>query len=117
MSCVTGKGTQAPKIRDQFCVCHIATGDMLRDQVTKKTALGVEAKKIMEAGGLVSDDIMVGMIKDQLENNKDCNNGYVLRFYMCISRISLQSTRNVILSVVCLRDPDQSCFRISLMAL
>ena len=50
---------------------------MLRDQVVKKTALGVEAKKIMDAGGLVSDDIMVGMIKDQLENNTTCKNGYV----------------------------------------
>ena len=50
---------------------------MLRDQVVKKTALGVEAKKIMDAGGLVSDNIMVGMIKDQLENNKTCKNGYV----------------------------------------
>jgi adenylate kinase family enzyme len=59
-------------------VCHLATGDMLREQVAKKTALGVEAKKIMDAGGLVSDDIMVGMIKDQLENNKSCKNGYVL---------------------------------------
>ena len=58
-------------------MCHLATGDMLRDQVTKKTALGVEAKKIMDAGGLVSDDIMVGMIKDQLENNTKCKNGYV----------------------------------------
>lgn len=48
---------------------------MLREQVAKKTALGVEAKKIMDAGGLVSDDIMVGMIKDQLENNKTCSNG------------------------------------------
>lgn len=50
---------------------------MLRDQVSQKTKLGVEAKKIMDEGGLVSDDIMVGMIKDQLENNKDCKNGYV----------------------------------------
>jgi len=73
-----GKGTQAPKIREKYCVCHLATGDMLRDQVAKKTAMGVEAKKIMDAGGLVSDDIMVGMIKDQLENNKDCKNGFVL---------------------------------------
>ncbi|KDQ59692.1 hypothetical protein JAAARDRAFT_127101 [Jaapia argillacea MUCL 33604] len=73
-----GKGTQAPRIRDEFCVCHLATGDMLRDQVTKKTPLGVEAKKIMDAGGLVSDDIMVGIIKDQLENNKECKNGFVL---------------------------------------
>jgi len=48
---------------------------MLREQVVKKTALGVEAKKIMDAGGLVSDDIMVGMIKDQLENNQACKNG------------------------------------------
>jgi len=73
-----GKGTQAPRIREEFCVCHLATGDMLREQVTKKTSLGVEAKKIMDAGGLVSDDIMVGMIRDQLENNKSCKNGFVL---------------------------------------
>ena len=50
---------------------------MLRDQVAKKTKLGVEAKKIMDAGGLVSDDIMVGMIRDQLENNNECKNGCV----------------------------------------
>jgi adenylate kinase len=48
---------------------------MLREQVGQKTPLGIEAKKIMDAGGLVSDDIMVGMIKDQLENNKNCKNG------------------------------------------
>ena len=70
-----GKGTQAPKIRDEFCVCHLATGDMLREQVEKKTPLGIEAKKIMDAGGLVSDDIMVNMIKEQLENNQECKNG------------------------------------------
>ena len=59
-------------------MCHLATGDMLRDQVAKKTKLGVEAKKIMDAGGLVSDDIMVGMIKEQLEHNTACKNGYVI---------------------------------------
>ncbi|KIM87408.1 hypothetical protein PILCRDRAFT_814924 [Piloderma croceum F 1598] len=73
-----GKGTQAPKIRDKYCICHLATGDMLREQVAQKTSLGVEAKKIMDAGGLVSDEIMVGMIRDQLENNKACKNGFVL---------------------------------------
>jgi len=73
-----GKGTQAPRIRDEFCVCHLATGDMLREQIAKQTELGRKAKKIMDAGGLVSDDIMVGMIKDQLQNNKDCKNGFVL---------------------------------------
>jgi len=73
-----GKGTQAPKIKEKFCVCHLATGDMLREQVAKQTPLGVEAKKIMDAGGLVSDDIMVGIIKDQLENNNECKNGFIL---------------------------------------
>lgn len=73
-----GKGTQAPKIREKFNICHLATGDMLREQVNQKTKLGVEAKKIMDAGGLVSDEIMVGMIKDQLENNKQCQLGFIL---------------------------------------
>ncbi len=48
---------------------------MLREQVAKKTPLGVEAKKVMDAGGLVPDDIVVGMIKDQLEKNQACKNG------------------------------------------
>lgn len=71
----SGKGTQAPRIRDEFCVCHLATGDMLREQINQKTPLGLAAKSIMDTGGLVSDDIMVNMIKDQLENNKACKNG------------------------------------------
>ena len=75
-----GKGTQAPKILERYNnrVCHLATGDMLRDQVSKKTELGVKAKKIMDEGGLVSDDIMIGMIKDQLEHNKSCVKGFIL---------------------------------------
>ena len=54
-----------------------ATGDMLRSQISKKTSLGKEAKKIMDAGGLVSDDIVIGMIKEELESNKECKGGYV----------------------------------------
>jgi adenylate kinase len=50
---------------------------MLRAQVTKKTALGREAKKIMDAGGLVSDEIMVNMIKNELELNPECKSGFV----------------------------------------
>ncbi|KAF3927258.1 hypothetical protein ABW20_dc0108709 [Dactylellina cionopaga] len=73
-----GKGTQAPKIKEKYCICHLATGDMLRSQVAKKTALGKEAKKIMDAGGLVSDEIMVNMIKHELENNEDCRSGFIL---------------------------------------
>lgn len=48
---------------------------MLRSQVQKKTELGVEAKKIMDAGGLVSDDIMINMIKQEIETNKECQGG------------------------------------------
>jgi len=73
-----GKGTQAPNIKEKFCICHLATGDMLREQVARKTPLGVEAKKVMDAGALVGDEIMIGMIKDQLENNADCKRGFVL---------------------------------------
>lgn len=73
-----GKGTQAPNLKEKFCACHLATGDMLRAQVTAKTKLGVEAKKIMDQGGLVSDEIMVNMIKSELENNSECKNGFIL---------------------------------------
>lgn len=72
-----GKGTQASNIKKKFCVCHLATGDMLRAQVAKKTALGREAKKLMESGGLVRDDIVVGMIKAELEK-PECQNGFIL---------------------------------------
>lgn len=73
-----GKGTQAPKLQEKFCACHLATGDMLRAQVAKKTPLGLQAKEIMDKGGLVSDEIMVSMIKSELENNKTCQNGFIL---------------------------------------
>lgn len=73
-----GKGTQAPKLKEKFCACHLATGDMLRSQVSSKTKLGLAAKKIMDAGGLVSDEIMVNMIKSELTNNAECKNGFIL---------------------------------------
>ncbi|RSM07495.1 Adenylate kinase [Fusarium ambrosium] len=73
-----GKGTQAPKIKEKFSCCHLATGDMLRSQVTKKTPLGVEAKKIMDQGGLVSDEIMIGMIREELNHNQECQGGFIL---------------------------------------
>ncbi|EEY17891.1 adenylate kinase cytosolic [Verticillium alfalfae VaMs.102] len=73
-----GKGTQAPKIKEKFSCCHLATGDMLRSQVAKKTPLGREAKKIMDQGGLVSDEIVIGMIQEELDNNKECKGGFIL---------------------------------------
>ncbi|KAI1007494.1 adenylate kinase [Podosphaera aphanis] len=73
-----GKGTQAPKIRERFGCCHLATGDMLRSQVARKTPLGEEAKKIMDRGDLVSDEIVIGMIKAELETNPECKRGFIL---------------------------------------
>lgn len=73
-----GKGTQAPNLVNKFGAAHLATGDMLRSQIAKGTELGVAAKKIMDQGGLVSDDIMVGMIQDELTNNAACKNGFIL---------------------------------------
>ncbi|WVF66471.1 adenylate kinase [Kwoniella sp. CBS 6097] len=73
-----GKGTQAPNISSKYCICHLATGDMLRSQVARQTELGKAAKKIMDQGGLVSDEIMVGMIKEELAKNAECKNGFIL---------------------------------------
>lgn len=70
-----GKGTQAPKIKERYGCCHLATGDMLRAQVAAKTELGKQAKKIMDEGKLVSDEIMIGMIEKELEGNKECKDG------------------------------------------
>jgi hypothetical protein len=65
----SGKGTQAPAIKEKYCICHLATGDMLRAAVKNQTPMGLKVKKVMESGGLVSDDIMVDLIKDNLSNN------------------------------------------------
>ncbi|MFZ6648432.1 adenylate kinase [Undibacterium sp. TJN25] len=71
-----GKGTQANYIKEKFNIPQISTGDMLRAAVKAGTPLGVEAKKVMDAGGLVSDDIIIGLVKDRLQD-ADCANGYL----------------------------------------
>jgi adenylate kinase len=73
----SGKGTQAPAIRKDHCLCHLSTGDMLRAAVAAKTPLGVEAKQAMDAGALVSDDLVVGIIKDAIKA-PECRTGFVL---------------------------------------
>ena len=71
-----GKGTQANYIKDKYNIPQISTGDMLRAAVKAGTPLGVEAKKIMDAGGLVSDDIIMGLINERIKES-DCANGYL----------------------------------------
>lgn len=71
-----GKGTQANYIKEKYGIPQISTGDMLRAAVKAGTPLGVEAKKVMDAGGLVSDDIIIGLVKDRLQQD-DCKAGYM----------------------------------------
>lgn len=71
-----GKGTQANFIRERFGIPQISTGDMLRAAVKAETPLGLAAKKVMDKGGLVSDDIIIGLVENRLKQN-DCANGYL----------------------------------------
>ena len=73
----SGKGTQAQFITEKQGIPQISTGDMLRAAVKAGTPLGVEAKKVMDAGGLVSDDIILGLIKERI-TEADCENGFLL---------------------------------------
>lgn len=71
-----GKGTQAAFLTERFNIPQISTGDMLRAAVQAGTPLGIEAKKVMDAGQLVSDDIIIGLVQDRLQQ-PDCRNGYL----------------------------------------
>src|SRR4026207_530620 len=71
-----GNGTQAQFIREKFGIPQISTGDMLRAAVKAGTPLGVAAKKVMDAGQLVSDDIIIGLVKERLKQ-PDCKPGYL----------------------------------------
>jgi len=73
----TGKGTQASVLADKYGIPQISTGDILRKAVADETELGKKAKVIMEKGGLVSDDIIIGMVKERLAQS-DCEPGYML---------------------------------------
>ena len=71
-----GKGTQAAFIRDAYGIPQISTGDMLRAAVKAGTPLGLAAKQVMDSGALVSDDIIIGLVKDRLRE-PDCAKGYL----------------------------------------
>jgi adenylate kinase len=65
----SGKGTQSARLVEQYGLIHLSTGDLLRSEISRKTALGMEAKAIMDRGELVPDAVVVGMIASALENN------------------------------------------------
>jgi adenylate kinase len=71
-----GKGTQATFIKEKFSIPQISTGDMLRAAVTAGTTLGLEAKKFMDAGGLVPDEVIIGLVKERIKD-ADCQAGFL----------------------------------------
>ena len=72
-----GKGTQAAMIAEEFKVPHISTGDILRRNMKEGTPLGLKAKAFVESGGLVPDEVVIGLVEDRL-SQEDCKNGYIL---------------------------------------
>lgn len=72
-----GKGTQAAKLVEKYGFAHISTGDMLRAAVKNQTPLGLEAKKYMDAGDLVPDEVVIGLVKERLQD-ADTANGFIL---------------------------------------
>eukprot|EP00421_Protoceratium_reticulatum_P066154 CAMPEP_0168424096 /NCGR_PEP_ID=MMETSP0228-20121227/34646_1 /TAXON_ID=133427 /ORGANISM="Protoceratium reticulatum, Strain CCCM 535 (=CCMP 1889)" /LENGTH=186 /DNA_ID=CAMNT_0008438075 /DNA_START=18 /DNA_END=575 /DNA_ORIENTATION=- len=73
----SGKGTHAPKIVEALSIPQLSTGDMLREAVANGTEVGIKAKEVMAAGKLVSDDIVIGIIKDRTQK-PDCSKGFIL---------------------------------------
>jgi adenylate kinase len=71
-----GKGTQANYIKERYNIPQISTGDMLRAAVKAQSPMGIEARKVMDAGGLVSDDIILGLIDERIQQD-DCANGFL----------------------------------------
>jgi len=72
-----GKGTQAKRLAKRFAIPHISTGDMLRAAVRAGTPLGMKAKEYMDAGGLVPDEVIIGLVGERLKED-DCSNGFLL---------------------------------------
>jgi adenylate kinase len=73
----SGKGTQAPLLKNKFCVCHLSTGDMLRAEISSDSPLGRKIKTEVEAGRLVNDDLVVSLVETNLDR-PECKNGFLL---------------------------------------
>ena len=68
-----GKGTQSERLIQKYNLVHLSTGDILRGEITQGTELGLEAKKLMDQGTLVPDEVVIGMISNKLDSNKDAD--------------------------------------------
>ena len=95
-----GKGTQANYIKERFAIPQISTGDMLRAAVKAGSPLGLAAKKVMDVGALVSDDIIIGLVKDRLQQS-DCASGYMFDgFPRTIAQADAMRSANVAIDYV-----------------
>ena len=103
-----GKGTQAQFLTSHYDISQISTGDMLRAAVKAGTSLGLEAKKVMDAGGLVSDEIIIGLVKERVAKS-DCVNGYLLDgFPRTIPQADAMKSNNIDVDYVIEIDVDDS---------
>ncbi len=73
----SGKGTQSSYLIEQYGLKHVSTGDLLREEIAKESKLGLEAKKLMEKGILVPDEVVIGMISDKLDEYAGKVNGFI----------------------------------------
>jgi len=111
-----GKGTQAKRMIERYGIPQISTGDMLRAAVAGKTALGLEAKKYMDAGQLVPDSVVVGLVKERIQKD-DCKKGYMLDGFP--RNVSQAETLDKMLSelgqkidhVVCIEVPEEELIK------
>ena len=95
-----GKGTQATYIKEKYGIPQISTGDMLRAAVKAGTALGIAAKKVMDSGALVSDAIIINLVKERL-TAKDCSNGYLFDgFPRTVGQADAMKSANVLIDYV-----------------
>jgi adenylate kinase len=103
-----GKGTQANYIKIRYGIPQISTGDMLRAAVKAGTPLGLAAKQVMDAGGLVSDDIIIGLVKERIKDD-DCKNGFLFDgFPRTIPQAEAMKQAGVVIDYVVEIDVDDS---------
>ena len=72
-----GKGTQARLLKEKVNICHLSTGEMLRAEAEKATPLGLEIKKLLDAGSFVADEMIIKMVSQRIDED-DCKNGFIL---------------------------------------